>query len=202
MFNILEGLGQSKVFQHLLVAQFNMIPEINAMIDREIDHVQNGGKGRIVIKLNSLEDKSMINSLYRASEAGVEIDLIIRGICCLIPNQEFSKNIRITRIVDSYLEHSRIWYFYNMGEENLYLTSADWMSRNLHRRIEVAFPIFDGQIKREIIDILKIQLADNVSAVWVDEYLNNVFKRDGLTDDVNLVRSQRDTYEYLRGIKQ
>lgn len=202
VFNILEGKGQSKVFQHLLVAQFNMIPEINAMIDREINHVQNGGKGRIVIKLNSLEDKSMINSLYRASEAGVEIDLIIRGICCLIPNQEFSKNIRITRIVDSYLEHSRIWYFYNMGEENLYLTSADWMSRNLHRRIEVAFPIFDAQIKREIIDILKIQLADNVSAVWVDEYLNNVFKRDGLTDDVNLVRSQRDTYEYLRGIKQ
>lgn len=202
VFNILEGKGQSKVFQHLLVAQFNMIPEINAMIDREINHVQNGGKGRIVIKLNSLEDKSMINSLYRASEAGVEIDLIIRGICCLIPNQEFSKNIRITRIVDSYLEHSRIWYFYNMGEENLYLTSADWMSRNLHRRIEVAFPIFDALIKREIIDILKIQLADNVSAVWVDEYLNNVFKRDGLTDDVNLVRSQRDTYEYLRGIKQ
>lgn len=202
VFKILEGKGQSKVFQHLLVAQFNMIPEINAMIDREINHVQNGGKGRIVIKLNSLEDKSMINSLYRASEAGVEIDLIIRGICCLIPNQEFSKNIRITRIVDSYLEHSRIWYFYNMGEENLYLTSADWMSRNLHRRIEVAFPIFDAQIKREIIDILKIQLADNVSAVWVDEYLNNVFKRDGLTDDVNLVRSQRDTYEYLRGIKQ
>lgn len=202
VFNILEGKGQSKVFQHLLVAQFNMIPEINAMIDREINHVQNGGKGRIVIKLNSLEDKSMINSLYRASEAGVEIDLIIRGICCLIPNQEFSKNIRITRIVDSYLEHSRIWYFYNMGEENLYLTSADWMSRNLHRRIEVAFPIFDAQIKREIIDILKIQLADNVSAVWVDEYLNNVFKRDGLTDDINLVRSQRDTYEYLRGIKQ
>lgn len=198
VFNVLEGKGQRIGFNRLLVAQFNMIPSINRMIDREIDHVTNGKKGRIIIKLNSLEDKEMINSLYRASEAGVEIDLIIRGICCLIPNQSYSKNIKITRIVDSYLEHSRIWYFHNMGESDLYLSSADWMSRNLHRRIEVAFPILDPNIKQEIVDILKIQLADNTSAVWINEKLENLFK----TNQEKTIRAQRDTYEYLKQIKQ
>lgn len=198
VFNVLEGNGQRIGFNRLLVAQFNMIPSINRMIDREIDHVTNGKKGRIIIKLNSLEDKEMINSLYRASEAGVEIDLIIRGICCLIPNQSYSKNIKITRIVDSYLEHSRIWYFHNMGESDLYLSSADWMSRNLHRRIEVAFPILDPNIKQEIVDILKIQLADNTSAVWINEKLENLFK----TNQEKTIRAQRDTYEYLKQIKQ
>ena len=197
VFNILEGKQQKTQFNHLLVAQFNMVQEINKMIDKEIENVKEGKKGRIIIKLNSLEDKGMIESLYRASEMGVEIDLIIRGICCLIPNQEYSKNIKITRIVDSYLEHSRIWYFYNNGEENIYLTSADWMSRNLHRRIEVAFPILDDSIKKEIIDILKIQLSDNTSAVWVDENLNNIFK----TNNEPSVRAQRETYEYLKSIK-
>lgn len=198
VFNVLEGNGQRIGFNRLLVAQFNMIPSISRMIDREIDHVTNGKKGRIIIKLNSLEDKEMINSLYRASEAGVEIDLIIRGICCLIPNQSYSKNIKITRIVDSYLEHSRIWYFHNMGESDLYLSSADWMSRNLHRRIEVAFPILDPNIKQEIVDILKIQLADNTSAVWINEKLENLFK----TNQEKTIRAQRDTYEYLKQIKQ
>lgn len=198
VFNVLEGKGQRIGFNRLLVAQFNMITSINRMIDREIDHETNGKKGRIIIKLNSLEDKEMINSLYRASEAGVEIDLIIRGICCLIPNQSYSKNIKITRIVDSYLEHSRIWYFHNMGESDLYLSSADWMSRNLHRRIEVAFPILDPNIKQEIVDILKIQLADNTSAVWINEKLENLFK----TNQEKPIRAQRDTYEYLKQIKQ
>ncbi len=203
VFNILEGKGQQKTFNNLLVAQFNMISEINKMIEQEIEHVINGKRGRIIIKLNSLEDKEMINSLYRASEAGVEIDLIIRGICCLIPEQEYSKNIKITRIVDSYLEHSRIWYFHNMGQENLYLTSADWMSRNLHRRIEVAFPILDNNIKREIIDILNIQLSDNTSSVWVNENLENIFKKEALRGaNQSPIRAQRQTYEYLKKIKQ
>ncbi len=108
----------------------------------------------------------------------MKIDLIIRGICCLVPGQPFSQNITITRIVDAYLEHSRVWYFFNGGEEDIFLTSADWMQRNLHRRIEVAFPVYMESLKREIIDILKIQLKDNQSAVWIDENLQNVFKRD------------------------
>ena len=93
----------------------------------------------------------------------------MRGICCLVPNQPYSANIKVTRIVDMFLEHSRIWYFYNDGAEELYLTSADWMRRNLSRRIETAFPIWDPEIKRSIIDILKIQLQDNVNVLSVTE---------------------------------
>ncbi len=198
VFRVLEGKPHMRDFKHLLVAQFNMVPEINRMIEREIENIKNGGEGRIILKMNSLEDKGMINALYRASEAGVKIDLIIRGICCLVPNQPYSENIKITRIVDAYLEHSRVWYFYNNGEENVYLTSADWMERNLHRRIEAAFPLFSEKLKREIIDILLIQLQDNTSAVWLNEKLENVFKRD----DNPPVRAQRDVYEYLKRIKE
>ena len=198
VFRVLEGKPHMRDFKHLLVAQFNMVPEINRMIEREIENIKNGGEGRIILKMNSLEDKGMINALYRASEAGVKIDLIIRGICCLVPNQPYSENIKITRIVDAYLEHSRVWYFYNNGEENVYLTSADWMERNLHRRIEAAFPLFSEKLKREIIDILLIQLQDNSSAVWLNEKLENVFKRD----DNPPVRAQRDVYEYLKRIKE
>lgn len=194
VFRVLEGKPHILEFKHLLVAQFNMVSEINRMIEREIENLRNGGKGRLILKMNSLEDKGMIDALYRASEAGVEIDLIIRGICCLVPNQPYSKNIKITRIVDAYLEHARVWYFYNNGEENVYLTSADWMSRNLHRRIEAAFPIYSEKIKREIIDILLIQLQDNTSAVWLNENLENVFKHD----EKPPVRAQQAIYEYLK----
>ncbi len=198
VFRVLEGHPYTNEFQHLLVTQFNMLSSIHAMIDREIEQVKNGGIGHIILKMNSLEDKGVISALYRASEAGVKIDLIIRGICCLIPGQPFSKSITVTRIVDAYLEHSRVWYFFNGGEENIYLTSADWMQRNLHRRVEVAFPVYTERIKREIIDILKIQLVDNQSAVWVDENLRNRFKRDEKRDDELPVRAQQAVYEYLK----
>ena len=175
-----------------------MLPEIHQMIEREIAHVREGGIGRIILKMNSIEDKGMINALYRASEAGVKIDLIIRGICCLIPNQTFSKNITVTRIVDAYLEHARVWYFFNGGDESIYLTSADWMERNLHRRIEVAFPVYSGSLKRQIVDILNIQLVDNQSAVWVDENLNNQFKRELASPNETPVRAQQAIYDYLK----
>ena len=198
VFRVLEGKPYTRDFQHLLVTQFNMLPSIHSMIEREIDHVKNGGVGYIILKMNSLEDKGVISALYRASEAGVKIDLIIRGICCLIPGQPYSKNITVTRIVDVYLEHSRVWYFFNEGEENVYLASADWMQRNLHRRIEVAFPIYTEPLKRQIIDILKIQLDDNQSAVWVDENLQNVFKRNQKPDNALAIRAQEATYNYLK----
>lgn len=141
VFAVLEGKLAGPTFRHLLVARFNMVPELTRMIHREIEHVKAGRKGRIVLKMNGLHDQNMINELYNASENGVEIDLIVRGICCLVPNRPFSANIKVTRIVDMFLEHSRIWYFYNDGEEELFLTSADWMRRNLNRRIETAFPL-------------------------------------------------------------
>ncbi|MFY9118046.1 MAG: polyphosphate kinase 1, partial [Dysgonamonadaceae bacterium] len=147
IFHILEGKPHHREFKRLLVSQFNMLPAIQKMINREIDHVKNGGTGRIILKMNSLEDKDMIDALYRASEAGVKIDLIIRGICRLVPNQPYSENITVTRIVDAYLEHSRVWYFYNEGREDVYLASADWMERNLRRRIETAFPILSEPLK-------------------------------------------------------
>ena len=195
VFAVLEGKLAGPTFRHLLVARFNMVPELTRMIHREIEHVKAGRKGRIVLKMNGLHDQNMINELYNASENGVEIDLIVRGICCLVPNRPFSANIRVTRIVDMFLDHSRIWYFYNDGEEELFLTSADWMRRNLNRRIETAFPILNAEIKRNIIDILNIQLQDNVKACLIDEHLHNNFKRDG---NPVKVRAQLAVYEYLK----
>lgn len=195
VFDVLEEKIVAPRFTHLLVARFNMVPELERMIEREIEYVRQGKKGRIILKMNGLHDTHMIDCLYRASECGVEIDLIVRGICCLVPNQPYSRNIRITRIVDMFLEHSRVWYFYNDGAEDLYLTSADWMRRNLNRRIETAFPILDASIKRKIIDILHIQLQDNVKACWIDERLNNIFKRQ---DGEEPVRSQMAIYNYLK----
>lgn len=195
VFAVLEGKLAGPTFRHLLVARFNMVPELTRMIHREIEHVKAGRKGRIVLKMNGLHDQNMINELYNASENEVEIDLIVRGICCLVPNRPFSANIKVTRIVDMFLEHSRIWYFYNDGEEELFLTSADWMRRNLNRRIETAFPILNAEIKRNIIDILNIQLQDNVKACLIDEHLHNNFKRDG---NPVKVRAQLAVYEYLK----
>ena len=196
VFAVLEGRLQAPTFRHLLVARFNMVPELQRMIQREIDHVQAGGKGRIILKMNGLHDQQMIDMLYRASEAGVEIDLIVRGICCLVPDQPYSRNIRVTRIVDMFLEHARIWYFYNEGQDELFLTSADWMRRNLNRRIETAFPILDPEIKQEVIDILHIQLQDNVKACRLDSELRNCFKRERTTSSP--VRAQLAIYDYLK----
>ncbi|MDR0429715.1 MAG: RNA degradosome polyphosphate kinase [Tannerellaceae bacterium] len=196
VFAVLEKKPLSPTFRHLLVAQFNMVDELRRMIRQEITHAQGGRRGRIVLKMNGLHDRAMIDELYRASEQGVEIDLIVRGICCLVPNQPYSRNIRITRIVDMFLEHARIWYFYNNGKEDLYLTSADWMHRNLNRRIETAFPILSPEIKREIIELLEIQLKDNVKACFIDENLNNNFKHDANPEKI---RSQLEIYKLLKG---
>ena len=195
VFAVLEGRLHEPTFHHLLVARFNMVPELTRMIHREIEHVKAGRKGRIILKMNGLHDQNMIDELYYASENGVEIDLIVRGICCLVPNQSYSANIRVTRLVDMFLEHSRIWYFYNDGQEDLFLTSADWMRRNLNRRIETAFPIWDAEIKQRILDILNIQLRDNVKACSLDEQLVNHFKRD---NNPVKVRAQLAIYEYLK----
>lgn len=194
VFAVLEGQLENPQFDYLLVARFNMVDELTRMIRRESEHVRNGRRGRIVLKMNGLHDQNMIQELYKASEAGVEIDLIVRGICCLVPNQSYSRHIRITRIVDMYLEHARVWYFYNDGHEDLFMASADWMRRNLNRRIETAFPILQQSIKQEIIDILKIQLSDNVKACLIDEHLTNHFKRN----DKPKVRAQEEIYKYLK----
>jgi polyphosphate kinase len=145
--------------------------------------------------MNGLQDKAMIDELYKASEAGVKIDLIVRGISCIVPGQPYSENIRVTRIVDMFLEHSRVWYFYNNGKEEVYISSADWMKRNLYRRIETAFPVIDKKIKQTIIQILDIQLKDNVKACFIDERMQNVFKKQ--IEHEEKVHAQRDIYKLL-----
>lgn len=201
VFSKLEGDAKAMDFKQLLVAPFNMVSTLLNLISNEINEAKAGRMARIILKMNGLHDQRMIDALYEASQAGVRIDLIVRGICCLVPNQSYSANITITRIVDAYLEHARVWYFYHSGEELLYLTSADWMRRNLSKRIETAFPVLDNYCKQEIIDILHIQLKDNVKACYIDESLNNIFKStlkavDG-SQAVPAIRSQAAIHDYL-----
>ena len=134
LFCTLQGKENPK-FSTLLVARFNLIPELNRLIDHEIELAEKGQGGRIILKMNGLQDPAMIDRLYEASQRGVQIDLIVRGICCLIPGQSYSRNIRVTRIVDTFLEHARVWYFGNAGHPKIYFGSPDWMRRNLYRRV-------------------------------------------------------------------
>ncbi|MFQ7086903.1 MAG: polyphosphate kinase 1, partial [Bacteroides sp.] len=195
LFRTLRG-KENPVFHRLLVARFNLIPELNRLIDHEMKLARKGKKGRIILKMNALQDPTMIDRLYEASQAGVEIDLIIRGICCLIPGQKYSRNIRVTRIVDTFLEHARIWYFGNGGNPKLFLGSPDWMRRNLYRRIEAVTPILDPDAKQELIDMLSIQLSDKRKACFVDENLHNCWKSAHPLKEK--VRSQYTFYEYLK----
>ncbi len=165
LFNFLTGYSRQKDYQKLLVAPVNMRERMIAMIEREAEHCRNGGNGRIVAKMNSLVDNQIIRSLYAASQAGVQIDLIIRGICCLRPGVEnVSENIRVISVIGRLLEHSRIFYFHNGGNEEIYIGSADWMSRNLTRRVEAVVPIEQDDLKQELQSILGILLADNRQA--------------------------------------
>ena len=198
LFEVLTSRKRNVEFKKLLVTQFNMIPVLKRLIQREIRHAKKGEKAYIILKMNGLQDPSMIDELYKASEAGVQIDLIIRGICCLVPNQPYSKNIRITRIVDKFLEHSRLWYFYNGGKNDLFLASADWMKRNLYRRIETASPVLDEKIKQTILEILEIQLKDNAKGCFIDENLKNVFKQNDLKEKQADVHAQKEIYELLK----
>lgn len=194
MFNYLEEQEQHIRFEHLLVPNFNLINRFGQLINNEIEQVKAGNKGYIVLKMNGLQDPNMIDMLYRASEAGVKIDLIVRGICTLKPGKKYSKNIRIIRIIDRFLEHARVYMFHNNGNPIVYLGSADWMKRNLYRRVECVFPIYNSELKQEIIDILNIQLSDNVKACEIGENMENI----RIQNNKPKVQSQLATYEYFK----
>ena len=194
LFRTLQGKEDPK-FSTLLVARFNLIPELNRLIDREIALADQGKQGRIILKMNALQDPTMIDRLYEASEHGVQIDLIVRGICCLIPGRSYSRNIRVTRIVDSFLEHARIWYFGNDGNPKVFMGSPDWMRRNLYRRIEAITPILAPDLRDSLIEMLNIQLADNQKACWVDDQLQNIFKKR--TPGTPSIRAQYTFYDWL-----
>lgn len=193
VFSFLETVKVPKQkFQHLLVGQFNLRIKLVEKIDREIHHAKKGKPAEIILKLNSLQDKNMIIKLYEASQAGVKIKLIIRGICSLIPGVKgISDNIEAVSIVDRYLEHSRIFIFHNNGKDDIYLSSADWMVRNLSHRIETTFPIYDTDLRKEILDFVKLQLQDNVKARIIDGKQHNHYV---VNNQSIPVRAQIETY--------
>ncbi|MEO7703510.1 MAG: polyphosphate kinase 1 [Thermoflexales bacterium] len=166
LFNLLTGYSKQRVFRRLLVAPVNLRDEMLARIARETELHEAHGGGRLIFKMNAIVDPAMIEALYRASQAGVKVDLLIRGISCLRPGVSgLSENIRVISIVGRFLEHARAYYFANHGEPELYLGSADLMQRNLDRRVETVFPILDPAMRRRIIDnILELQLRDNAKA--------------------------------------
>jgi polyphosphate kinase len=166
MFNLLTGYSQRRNWRKLCVAPVDLRGRVISLIEREQRHATAGRPARIIVKMNALVEPSVIDALYGASQGGVRIDLLIRGICCLragLPG--VSENIRVTSIVDRFLEHSRVFYFENAGDAEVFLASADWMPRNFFRRIEVMFPIEDPKLKARIVEnILPTQLADTVKA--------------------------------------
>jgi polyphosphate kinase len=166
LFNLITGLCQYQGSQKFLVAPFDLHERLLEFIRREAEHARRGLPARIIAKVNSLVDRPLIEALYEASQAGVKIDLIVRGICCLRPGVAgVSENITVRSIVDRFLEHHRIYYFENACRPAVFLSSADWMPRNLYKRIEVAFPIEDGNLRDRIInELLAVTLADNVKA--------------------------------------
>jgi polyphosphate kinase len=184
--------------QHLLISPINMRNSILQLIDNEIKFAKQGKVGKIIIKLNSLTDITLIEHLYKAIKANVEVHLIIRGILTLkINNEKGNQKLNGISIVDQYLEHARVMVFHNNGNEKVYISSADWMVRNLDHRIEVATPIFDAGIKKELIDIINIQLKDNQKARILDqELLNKYVPLSG-----KKYKSQEQTYIYLKGKK-
>ncbi|MRH44629.1 RNA degradosome polyphosphate kinase [Aquibacillus halophilus] len=164
-FNFLSGYTEKPTFYHLSMAPYDMRKDFIAYIEKEISFHKQSGTGRIIAKMNSLTDKDLIYKFYKASQAGVKIDLIVRGICCLRPGiKGVSENIHVRSIVGRFLEHSRIYYFHHNGEGKMFLSSADMMTRNMVKRVELLFPVFDGEIKKRIKEILEISLQDNVKA--------------------------------------
>lgn len=165
VFNMLSGYSEPVGWNKLSLAPLWLRDRFHYLVEREIRHAKEGQEAHIIAKMNSVCDKDIIELMYKASKAGVKIELIVRGICCLIPQLEgVSENITVRSIVGTFLEHSRIFYFENGGNPEIYMASADWMSRNLDRRVEIMFPVDDAKLKKEVKHILDVQLADNVKA--------------------------------------
>jgi polyphosphate kinase len=196
VFDILNDTRIKREFSQLLVAPDHMRHDLYSMIDQEIKYALKGKEAWIFLKLNSLQDNGIIEKLYEASQDGVKIRLIIRGICCLIPGVEGqSENIRVISVVDRYLEHSRVLMFGNAGQPKVYLSSGDWMERNLSRRYEVGFPVNDPALKEELIEMMKIQWKDNVKARIINKIQNNAYRKSRALEKH---RAQSDLYHYLR----
>ncbi|HLT34612.1 MAG TPA: polyphosphate kinase 1 [Aquaticitalea sp.] len=181
-------------YKHIITSPHYTKSRIFKLIDNEIENVKKGNPAYIKIKLNSISSYMMIDKLYEASQAGVKIKMIIRGICCLVPGVPgMSENIEIISIIDKFLEHTRLLIFCNDNNPKVFISSADWMTRNIENRVEVTCPIYDSEIKKELMDIFEICWNDNVKARILDETQSNAYKRN----DLMKMRSQFDTYQYL-----
>ena len=180
---------------HLLVSPYDLQQQFIEKIEREIRAAQRGETAKMIVKINNLEDQVMIDKLYEASQAGVAVSLFVRSICCLAPDvSEQSEDLRVVRLVDRYLEHVRAFYFYNGGQGEVYLASADWMRRNLYRRIELAFPILDKSLRAQVMQILSFHQQDNTQAV----HFTADYQNEPVRNDKAKVRAQYETYRWLK----
>jgi polyphosphate kinase len=196
LFNLLTGYARPQNFNHLVLAPTGLREHFIALIRREVEQARAGRPARIIAKVNSLIDAAVIEALYKADQAGVRIDLIVRGMCSLRPGLEgVSEGIRVVSIIDRYLEHARIFYFQNGGDETFLLASADWMPRNFDRRIEIAFPVLEPRLQSKLKDFLELQLTDAVKGWWMKpdgRYIRN------LDQDMPGLRFQERFYEILQ----
>ncbi|ABU70023.1 hypothetical protein VIBHAR_01030 [Vibrio campbellii ATCC BAA-1116] len=200
VFGYIENPYRPVRFNHLIVSPRNSRKQLYRLIDGEIANAKAGKKAALTIKVNNLVDKGIVNKLYGASNAGVKINMIIRGMCSLVPGIEgVSENIRIISIVDRFLEHPRVVITHNDGDPQVYISSADWMTRNIDHRIEVAAPVRDPRLKQRIIDITNIHFTDTVKARLIDKEMRNSYVPRG---NRKKVRSQVAIYDYLKNIEK
>ncbi|WNN43300.1 MULTISPECIES: polyphosphate kinase 1 [Winslowiella] len=200
VFNFIENPYRPVSFEHLMVSPQNSRRMLYQLIDNEIANAQNGIAAGITLKVNNLVDKGLVDRLYTASSVGVQVNLLIRGMCSLIPNLEgISDNIKVISIVDRYLEHDRVYIFDNGGDKKVYLSSADWMTRNIDYRIEVAVAILDPTLKQRILDIIGILFSDTLKARFVDKELSNRYVPRG---NRRKVRAQLAIYDYIKSLEQ
>lgn len=200
VFTFIEQPYRRQKFQHLQVSPLNARTKIQLLLRQEIQNANEGLKAGIILKINNLDDKLLIDDLYKASQAGVKIKAIIRGMCSLVPGVKgLSENISIVSVVDRFLEHPRVLVFENAGEPKVFISSADWMTRNMDFRIEVGCPIYDTGLKAKVIDILNMQLRDTLKARVINEKQTNPYVARG---NRKKLRSQIETYKYLKAIEK
>ncbi|MEZ9510101.1 polyphosphate kinase 1 [Vibrio breoganii] len=200
VFGYIENPYRPVAFHQLIVSPKNSRKRLYKLIDDEIENAELGNRSGITLKINNLVDKGLINKLYQASSAGVSIRMIIRGMCSLVPGVEgISENIKVISVIDRFLEHPRVIITENNGDPKVFISSADWMTRNIEHRIEVAAPINDNKLKQRIIDIMELQFTDTVKARWIDKEMSNSYVARG---NRRKVRSQIATYEYIKQVEK
>ncbi|WP_149980524.1 polyphosphate kinase 1 [Pseudoalteromonas rhizosphaerae] len=196
VFKFIESSYKPFMFEHLMISPVNARQLLLGLIHQEITHVENGHAGKITLKINNLVDKELVDCLYLAARSGVKIRIIVRGMCSLVPGlNNFSDNIRVISIVDRFLEHPRVMIFGNNGDEKVYISSADWMTRNLDHRVEVGVPIYDEKLKQLIVDVLELQFKDRTKARIIDSEQKNHYVRRG---NRKKIRSQIAIYDHLK----